>query len=229
MDDWRTFLYPLGFLSSFVFGGRFLVQWAASEKAGRTVVPTLFWQLSLLGNLLLLIHSMIQFQLHLCLFQAINGVISWRNLDLLQNKHPPKTFGTVIFLFITSIFSTIALFAIQDLWLQHEPLDWFRAPATFLQISSDSPISLLWHCIGLSGYLLFNSRFWLQWWLAEKNHKSELTPSFWWFSLIGMVISTVYFFRTSDLVQLVGPLIALVPYIRNLMLARQHNIASESL
>jgi lipid-A-disaccharide synthase-like uncharacterized protein len=37
---------------------RFAVQWIASERAGRSVVPTGFWIFSVIGGLLLLIYAL---------------------------------------------------------------------------------------------------------------------------------------------------------------------------
>jgi lipid-A-disaccharide synthase-like uncharacterized protein len=39
-----------GFAAQAVFMARFIVQWIASERAGRSVVPTAFWVISLLGG-----------------------------------------------------------------------------------------------------------------------------------------------------------------------------------
>lgn len=47
----------VGWLGNAVFFSRFFVQWYATEKLKRVVVPTAFWWLSLLGSLLLLIYS----------------------------------------------------------------------------------------------------------------------------------------------------------------------------
>lgn len=47
----------LGWTGNVVFGSRFFVQWWATERQKRVVVPTAFWWLSLLGSLLLLIYS----------------------------------------------------------------------------------------------------------------------------------------------------------------------------
>jgi lipid-A-disaccharide synthase-like uncharacterized protein len=44
----------IGWLGNAVFFSRFLVQWYATEKLKRVVVPTAFWWLSLAGSLLLL-------------------------------------------------------------------------------------------------------------------------------------------------------------------------------
>ena len=45
----------IGFGGQLVFFSRFFVQWIASEKAKRSVVPLAFWYLSMVGGLLLLI------------------------------------------------------------------------------------------------------------------------------------------------------------------------------
>jgi lipid-A-disaccharide synthase-like uncharacterized protein len=49
---WSTWKV-IGWLGNAVFFSRFLVQWYATEKLKRVVVPTAFWWLSLLGTLLL--------------------------------------------------------------------------------------------------------------------------------------------------------------------------------
>jgi lipid-A-disaccharide synthase-like uncharacterized protein len=44
----------IGLLGQLLFTGRMLVQWIASERQGKSVVPPLFWWMSLVGSLLLL-------------------------------------------------------------------------------------------------------------------------------------------------------------------------------
>src|SRR5881394_3777816 len=48
----------IGWLGNAVFFTRFLVQWYATEKLKRVVVPTGFWWLSLAGSLLLLSYAL---------------------------------------------------------------------------------------------------------------------------------------------------------------------------
>ena len=54
--EW-SFWKAIGWLGNIVFFTRFLVQWYATEKKKRVVVPTAFWWLSLAGALLLLAYS----------------------------------------------------------------------------------------------------------------------------------------------------------------------------
>jgi lipid-A-disaccharide synthase-like uncharacterized protein len=44
----------IGYLGVFIFAARWLVQVAASHRAGRSHLPRLFWYMSLVGSLLLL-------------------------------------------------------------------------------------------------------------------------------------------------------------------------------
>lgn len=217
-ETWRELLYPLGFISSIAFTARFLIQWMTSEKKKQSTVTPLFWYLSLMGNCSLWIHSVIQSQLHVALIQACNGIISWRNLQLIQKKSNKSRVAFVVRLFFAGILCTLTLFALQTDWKGFDLFStWFRMPAWSGQIHKDS-ISWGWHLVGFCGLLLFNSRFWVQWWLAEKHQTSYLSPSFWWMSLAGDILCLIYFTLIGDLVNLIGPLFGLIPYIRNLML-----------
>lgn len=227
MDDkWRTFLYPLGYLAALAFGARFIIQWLQSEKAQKSLVPRSFWHISLLGNLLLMIHSFIQVQYHVCIVQVCNAVISWRNLNLMQTRRPPVSFRTVSLLLLGSIFLASLAFAAQD-WMFMRVANWFRIPTAPWQTSSTSSVSFFWHVLGTMAYLLFSSRFWIQWWLAERAHASQLPLSFWWISLIGALLSIAYFIRIGDSVNLIGPLVGIVPYVRNLMLIRKNKPSTQ--
>lgn len=48
----------VGFLGQAFFLSRFLVQWLASERVGRSVIPMSFWYLSLGGGLTLLVYAL---------------------------------------------------------------------------------------------------------------------------------------------------------------------------
>src|SRR5881409_2740654 len=48
----------LGWIGNFAFFGRFFVQWYASEKQKRVVIPVEFWWLSLIGSGLLLLYAL---------------------------------------------------------------------------------------------------------------------------------------------------------------------------
>ena len=48
----------IGWIGNAIFFSRFFVQWYATEKLKRVVVPTAFWWLSLAGSLLLLSYAL---------------------------------------------------------------------------------------------------------------------------------------------------------------------------
>ena len=52
--DWWV---ALGFIAQLLFTGRFLVQWIASERQNRMVIPIAFWFFSIGGGVLLLIYA----------------------------------------------------------------------------------------------------------------------------------------------------------------------------
>jgi lipid-A-disaccharide synthase-like uncharacterized protein len=52
-----TFWLIIGFVGQALFTARFLVQWLASERQKKSVVPAVFWYFSLLGGSTLLIYA----------------------------------------------------------------------------------------------------------------------------------------------------------------------------
>jgi lipid-A-disaccharide synthase-like uncharacterized protein len=54
LDWWLA----LGFFAQALFTARFLVQWIASERAGKSVIPIAFWFFSIGGGLLLFFYAL---------------------------------------------------------------------------------------------------------------------------------------------------------------------------
>ena len=76
-----------GFAAQAVFTGRFLVQWIASEKRGKSYVPTAFWYLSLAGAAMLLTYAVVwKRDPVVALGQTTGGFIYVRNLMLLRRE-----------------------------------------------------------------------------------------------------------------------------------------------
>ncbi len=48
----------VGFLGQAFFSARFLIQWIASERRGKSVVPRAFWYFSIGGGLTLLLYAL---------------------------------------------------------------------------------------------------------------------------------------------------------------------------
>lgn len=76
----------LGFVAQFLFMMRFVVQWLASEKARRSVVPVAFWFFSLGGGVLLLIYAIQREDPVFIAGQGLGLVIYLRNLALIRGE-----------------------------------------------------------------------------------------------------------------------------------------------
>jgi lipid-A-disaccharide synthase-like uncharacterized protein len=73
-----------GIFGQLLFFMRFFVQWIASEKAKRSVVPISFWYFSIGGGLILLIYSIYRLDPVFILGQATGLFIYIRNLVLIK-------------------------------------------------------------------------------------------------------------------------------------------------
>jgi lipid-A-disaccharide synthase-like uncharacterized protein len=78
--DWLWLSVGLG--GQTFFFSRFLVQWLASEKTGRSVFPMAFWYLSLSGGFLLLLYAMYRRDPVFIIGQSTGTFIYLRNIWL---------------------------------------------------------------------------------------------------------------------------------------------------
>jgi lipid-A-disaccharide synthase-like uncharacterized protein len=87
--DWWV---VLGFVAQALFSARFLVQWIASERAKRSVIPTAFWVFSIGGGVLLLIYSLYRKDPVFIAGQGLGLFIYLRNLYfvLRENRQTPS-------------------------------------------------------------------------------------------------------------------------------------------
>jgi lipid-A-disaccharide synthase-like uncharacterized protein len=85
-DSMNTYWLGLGFFAQILFSSRFLVQWIASERAGKSVVPVLFWYLSLAGSVLLLMYAIYRLDPVFIFGQAGGIFIYSRNLYLIRRE-----------------------------------------------------------------------------------------------------------------------------------------------
>lgn len=76
----------LGLLGQLLFSGRMMVQWIASEKRGSSVVPPVFWYMSLAGGTLLAAYFIWRLDLVGVLGQSSGIVIYARNIRLLYKE-----------------------------------------------------------------------------------------------------------------------------------------------
>lgn len=70
----------IGFLGQGLFMMRFIVQWIASEKANKSVIPDLFWFFSIGGGAVLLIYALHKMDPVFIFGQGLGLFIYFRNL-----------------------------------------------------------------------------------------------------------------------------------------------------
>jgi len=70
----------IGYAGQALFSMRFLVQWVASERAGRSVIPLAFWFFSIGGGVLLLVYALYIRDPVFIIGQAMGLTVYARNL-----------------------------------------------------------------------------------------------------------------------------------------------------
>ena len=76
----------VGFIAQLMFSMRFLVQWIASERARRSIVPEMFWYFSVAGGALLLAYAIYRLDPVFMLGQAMGLLIYARNIHLIWKQ-----------------------------------------------------------------------------------------------------------------------------------------------
>lgn len=70
----------VGFAAQLMFSMRFIVQWIASEKAQRSIVPEIFWYFSFAGGLMLFVYAIYRMDPVFILGQGMGLIIYSRNI-----------------------------------------------------------------------------------------------------------------------------------------------------
>ncbi|WP_025731846.1 lipid-A-disaccharide synthase N-terminal domain-containing protein [Carnimonas nigrificans] len=76
----------VGFLGQLLFSCRFVLQWIASERARRSVVPVSFWLFSIAGGIVLLSYAIYRHDPVFIFGQASGLLIYIRNLMLIRSE-----------------------------------------------------------------------------------------------------------------------------------------------
>ncbi len=78
-DFWLAF----GIVAQLLFTARFVIQWLASEKAGKSVMPLAFWFFSMAGGLMTLVYGFVRREPVIIIGQSFGLVVYIRNLMLI--------------------------------------------------------------------------------------------------------------------------------------------------
>lgn len=200
-------IFSVGFTAQLLFMSRMIVQWLQSEKAGKPLSPTLFWEMSILGALFFFLYGILRKDFAILFGQMIVYFIYLRNLYF--KKLWAKLHSVIRWIFI------LLPFAVTGYLLSSSPGNWQD-----LVTNSTIPNGLiLW---GSLGQLIFTLRFVVQWLESEKQSQSVLSGTFWAISLVGSLMILSYAILRKDPVLLIGQLFGSFLYLRNLMLAHGH-------
>ena len=85
VETWLEFWWVVvGLTGQAMFTTRFVVQWLASERAGRSLVPVAFWWLSIAGGLILFLYALYRQDPVFILGQGMGIFVYSRNLWLIH-------------------------------------------------------------------------------------------------------------------------------------------------
>jgi len=87
----ETIWIIIGFVGQSLFFMRFFVQWLASEKVGKSVIPNAFWYFSILGGVTLFAYALYRNDPVFILGQSTGLLIYARNLYFVHRKNSSNT------------------------------------------------------------------------------------------------------------------------------------------
>jgi len=206
MDFIRTnWIFGVGFLAQALFGLRILVQWWKAETSKHNVSPSAFWILSLAGSGIFLCYGILRQDIVIILGQLLSYFIYVRNLQLKQDW---KSFPFALQFVIMAIPFVAVLYSFKI----------FRYDSLSSSLFQNMSVFFI---VGLTGQLLLNFRFIYQLYHSERSKESVLPPGFWWLSMAGAILLVAYSLYRRDPVLLIAQGMALIPYIRNIILSKR--------
>ena len=204
MNPYLVFL--IGIAAQFLFSGRLLVQWIASERAKKVLSPTLFWQMSMAASFMLCVYGWLRNDFAIIAGQLISYYIYIWNL---RAKKAWDTMPAVL----RAVVSYLPVAAVC--WFA---IDW-RETAEHLFQQENIPGWLI--VFGTVGQFTFTLRFIYQWRYSARAGESLLPTTFWLISLLGSGMIIAYAIIRRDPVLILGQSTGFVVYLRNIMISRR--------
>ena len=200
-DLWEV----VGGVGAATFFLRFLVQWWAPEKAGRSVSPASFWWLSLAGSDCLGAAAFAHEEPVLLPGFLITGMIYARTLWIDHEHGETSRLGPVPAALLGVAAAGAALY--------------FGWQASEDRVLMDSAALL---AVGVIGQTIWTSRFLVQWWYIERRGYSHFPTAFWWITLAGAGFNLWYTATRESPVYLISFLPTPLYPVRNLILEHRH-------
>jgi lipid-A-disaccharide synthase-like uncharacterized protein len=85
VDAIEVIWLTVGFIAQALFSMRFIIQWIASERVKRSIVPEAFWYFSLAGGAMLFAYAVYRLDPVFMLGQGMGVIIYIRNIQLIWN------------------------------------------------------------------------------------------------------------------------------------------------
>jgi lipid-A-disaccharide synthase-like uncharacterized protein len=196
-------IFAIGFAAQLLFGSRMLIQWIQSEKARKSLSPTIFWQLSIAGSVIFLIYGILRKDFAIVFGQCLVYYIYIRNLHL-------KNFWMTLPTWFRWLVLIIPVCTIGYLFSDY--------PGNLAEIYSTKQIPLWLKILGTTGQIVFTLRFLVQLIDSESKKQSVFTERFWLISMAGAVMIIIYSIYRRDPVLFLGQVGGTVIYLRNLMI-----------
>jgi lipid-A-disaccharide synthase-like uncharacterized protein len=193
----------VGFIGQGLFSARFVIQWLATEKNRKSVVPLAFWYFSIAGSLTLLAYALFRKDPVFVLGQTFGVFIYLRNLYFIKPEVVKKLIAA-----ISLVVVAILSYLFSSGYVSPEQIKELR--------SNNTTKDTIWQVIGFVGQIMFSMRFILQWLASEKQKQSVMPVSFWYFSMIGSVTLLSYAIYQKDPVFILGQSFGMIVYLRNL-------------
>lgn len=217
-----TPLLALGIAGILIFYGRFVLQWIASERSKKSVMPSAFWYMSGFGSVILLTYGILNQSLLGTIGQNINVVIYGRNITHIWREKGILTPRKSAILHLAMFtFATIGLIAVARLAY----IEW--------QVQGGKPaaearVAWGWLILGLVGQILFAARFILQWVATERAKRSVVPNLFWYLSFFAATFQCAAFFQRDQLVFATGMAFTIFIYARNIWFIVRHQSETEN-
>ena len=199
----NNFWLITGFLGQALFSTRFIIQWLATEKNKKSVIPPAFWYFSIAGSMTLLSYALYRSDPVFVLGQTIGVLIYLRNLYFIHPKFLKNLIIIIVLYFSALLFY---LFIVG-----------YTSPEHIKKLRDNTNLKdTIWQFIGFIGQIVFSMRFILQWLASEMKKQSFIPISFWYFSMLGSITLLSYAIYQQDPVFIIGQSFGMIVYLRNL-------------
>lgn len=196
-------IYALGFTAQILFFIRTIIQWFKSEKEGKIISPVIYWQISLIASIVMLMYGLFRNDFSIVLGQFIVYFIYIRNLQLKKTWMKMPLLSRIV---------AVILPVFCILWLA------FGKSYNIITILKNEDIALWLMIWGSAGQIIFTFRFFYQWIYSENRNDSLLPVGFWIISTIGSLMIFTYSIYRIDPVLFVAHSLGLFIYVRNILI-----------